>query len=230
MKAVKKNKIPFNLISQFFFTNRCRLCTKVIPIGDTLCEDCDVEKIRIPENFFLSKTYSAQVFDKNTAPFFYKTPVKEGILNLKYNAFRKNAEYLAQEIARVIERDFADENPDYITCVPMSRRRKKKKGYNQCDFLISHIAKVFGMKPSYDLIIKIKETPTQVNLKHKERLTNLKGAFRTNDKYNLKDKTVLLCDDVLTTGSTLNECSSALKKAGARRVICVTAAINHNDN
>ena len=230
MKAVKKNKIPLNLPSQFLFTNRCRLCTKVIPLGETLCRDCNTEKIRIPENFFSSKTYSEKSYDKNTAPFFYKTPVKEGILNLKYNGFRKSAQYLSQEMVRAIERDFSDEEPDYITCVPMSRKRKRKKGYNQCNFLIRYIAKVFGMKPTYNLIIKTKETPTQVNLNHKERLTNLKGAFSANEKYNLKNKTVLLCDDVMTTGSTLNECSAALKKAGARRVICVTAAINHNDN
>ena len=86
------------------------------------------------------------------------------------------------------------------------------------------------MKPAYDLLIKIKDTPTQVNLKHEERLTNLKGAFEANKKYNIKGKTILLCDDVITTGSTLSECAKVLKKSGAKRVICVTAAINHNDS
>ncbi len=230
MKTVKENKVPVNILQRFFWTNRCRLCTKVIPVNHTLCEDCNPDKIRIPENFFTAKVYSAKTFDKITAPFFYKSPVREGIHNLKYKEFKRNAEYLAKEMIDVIERDFSDEEPDFITCVPMSKRRRKQKSYNQCDYLIRHIGKVFGIKPTFDLIIKTKDTPTQVNLKHKERMTNLKGAFTANKKYDIKNKTVLLCDDIITTGSTLSECSKALKKAGALRVICVTAAINHNDN
>ena len=230
MKTVKENKISVNILQRFFWTNRCRLCAKVISVNGTLCEDCNTDKIRIPENFFSSKVYSTKSFDRHTSPFFYKSPVRDGIHNLKYDSFKRGAEYLAKEMIDVLERDFREEEPDFITCVPMSEKRKKQKGYNQCDYLIRHIGKAFGIKPTYDLIIKTKDTPTQVNLKLQERLTNLKGAFTANKKYDIKGKTVLLCDDVITTGSTLSECSKALKKAGALRVICVTAAVNHNDN
>ncbi len=230
MKTVRENKVPVNLLQRFFWSNRCRLCAEVIPVNRTLCEGCNPDKLRIPESFFSTKVYSVKTFDRSTAPFFYKYSVREGIHNLKYNHFKRSAEYLAKEMIDALERDFFDENPDFITCVPMSKIRKAEKGYNQCDYLIKHIAKAFGMKPTYNLIIKIKDTPNQVKLGHKERLSNLKGAFTANKKYDIKGKTILLCDDVITTGSTLSECSKALKQAGASRVICVTAAVNHNDN
>ena len=229
MKKVKKNVLSKDILHRLIFTNRCRLCMKVIPLADTLCEDCKTEKLRVPENFFSTKTYSQKSFDNLTSPFYYDSHIRQGIHNLKYNNYSKCGEFLSMEMAEVMERDFADEGPDFITCVPMSKKRKREKDFNQCEILIKHIGKVYGYKPIPNLLIKSKHTPTQVNLKYKERLTNLKGAFEVNKKYDVKNKTVLICDDVITTGSTLNECSRTLKKAGAKRVICVTAAINHND-
>ncbi len=227
MKRTRKNIITKNIPQRLIFSNRCRLCAKVISINKTLCDNCNTDKIRVPETFFSSRSYSSRYFDKHTSPFYYDSPVRDGIHNLKYKGFKRCSEFFAQEMANVIERDFSDEEPDFITCVPMSKRRRREKDYNQCEYLIKHISKAFGYKPTPKLLMKIKDTPTQVNLKYKERITNLKGAFEANPKYNIKGKTVLLCDDVMTTGSTLNECSKALKKAGAKRVICVTAAINH---
>lgn len=229
MKKIKENKIAVNIIQRLIFTNRCPLCLKVIPVSDTLCGKCKLEKLRIPESFFSSKTYSQKSFDNLTSPFYYDSVIRKGIHNLKYNSYNKSSEFLAYEMVNAIDRDFKDENPDFITCVPMSKKRKREKGYNQCEFLIKHIGKVYGYKPVPNLLIKTKHTPTQVNLKYKERIKNLKGAFEVNKKYDIKGKTILLCDDVITTGSTLNECSRTLKKAGAERVICVSAAINHND-
>ncbi len=218
-----------NLLRRFVFTNRCRLCAKVISVSATLCEECNVDKLRIDEKFFSTKIYSSKSFDRHTSPFYYEDVVRTGIHNLKYKGFKRCAEFFSKEMSDVIERDFAEEKPDIITCVPMSKKRKREKYYNQCDYLIKHICKAFGYKPENNLLIKIKDTPTQVNLSYKERLTNLKGAFEVNKKFDIRGKTILLCDDVMTTGSTLNECSLTLKKAGAKRVICVTAAINHKE-
>lgn len=229
MKKVRKNKLVTDIFRRLLFTNRCRLCMQVIPLADTLCEHCVIDKFRVPENFFSVKTYSQKSFDNLTSPFYYDSVIRKGIHNLKYHSYDKCGEFLAMEMAEVIERDFANEEPDFITCVPMSKKRKREKGFNQCEALIKHIGKVYGYKPVPNLLIKTKHTPTQVNLKYEERIKNLKGAFEVNKKYDVKGKTILLCDDVITTGSTLSECSRTLKKAGAKRVICVTAAINHND-
>ena len=127
MKKVKKNVLSADILHRLIFTNRCRLCLKVIPLADTLCDDCKIEKLRVPESFFLTKTYSQKSFDNLTSPFYYESHIRTGIHNLKYNGFSKCGEFFAMEMAEVIERDFANEDPYFITCVPMSKKRRREK-------------------------------------------------------------------------------------------------------
>lgn len=221
-----KFKIRPNLLGRLLFTNRCRVCEKVIELGETFCESCSVEKLRVPEKTLENQTLSNKNFDLYTAPFYYDADVRKCIHNFKYDGFKNASEFLADEMIKVLERDFKTQNPDIVTCVPMTKKRKRQKGYNQCEILTKYISKAFSLKSLPNLIVKIKDTPTQVNLNYEERIKNLKGAFKVNEKYDIKGKTILLCDDVRTTSSTLDECSKALKRAGASRVICVTCAIN----
>lgn len=224
MKRKENKSIRRNLFQQLVYGNRCRLCTKVIPIGKTLCTSCDPEKHRAPYEELLRRVMTGHSFDGHTCPFYYEDIIRTGIHNFKYKGYKRCSEFFAEEMIKVIERDFENENPDYITCVPMTKKKKRLREYNQCEQLLKHISNVFGYPKTPDILIKTKETPSQVELSGKERLTNLKGAFKASDKYDIRGKTILLCDDVMTTGSTLEECSKTLKKAGAKRVICVTVA------
>ncbi len=224
MKRVKDNIVKINLFQRLVFSNRCRLCAKVIPINETLCDACNPEKHRIPQEEISNRLTVKRSFDKHTCPFYYEDCIRTGIHRFKYDGCKRCSEFFAEEMVKVIERDFENENPDFITCVPMTRKKKREREYNQCDYLIKHLSKAFGYKYTPNLLIKIKDTPNQVTLSGKERLNNLKGAFKTNKKYDIRGKTILLCDDVMTTGSTLDECSKTLKTAGAERVICVTVA------
>ncbi len=219
-------RIRTQLLRRIIFTNRCRLCAKVMPLNENICSDCNVEDIRIPQDNLKSLIFTDRHFDAFTSPFYYDNPVKNGIHNFKFRNFRKASEFFAKEMIEVIARDFADENPDYLICVPMTKPRQRKRGYNQSEILIKYIAKAFDMKATPELLLKIKNTHTQVGLNYEQRKTNLNGAFAVNKKFNIKDKTVLICDDVFTTGSTLDECAKTLKKAGAKRVICVTCTLN----
>ncbi|MBE6783424.1 MAG: ComF family protein [Ruminococcaceae bacterium] len=219
-------RITTPLPARIIYTNRCRLCAKVMPLFEDICSDCDVEETRIPEDNLKSFVYTGRHFDAFTAPFYYEEPVKKCIHNLKFHNFKRASEFLAKEMIEVIARDFSDENPDYLICVPMTKQRKRKRGYNQCEILIRKIAKAFNMKATPELLTKIKNTPPQVGLNYQQRKTNLSGAFAVNKKFDVKDKTILICDDVFTTGSTLGECAKVLKKAGAKRVICVTCTLN----
>ncbi len=221
-----KYKQPLRLVNRLLFSNRCRVCGKVTAVNLDICENCSVEKFRISENAIAAKSASNKNYDRITSPFYYTGNIKTCIQNFKYKGFKRAADFLSAEMIKVLERDFADEEVDYITCVPVTRRRRRQRGYNQDELLLKEIAKAFNLKSAPKLLIKTKNTPTQVNLKMNERKSNLKGAFRTNDKFHLENKTILLCDDVKTTGSTLDECSKVLKKAGAKRVICVTCALN----
>jgi ComF family protein len=111
-----------------------------------------------------------------------------------------------------------------IIPVPIHKSREKWRGFNQA----KEIAKIIAEKtylPYYpDNLIKIKKTKTQVGLKRKERLENLKNCFSILDSSKIRGKTVLLIDDVYTTGATMEECAKILKEAGAKNVYGITAA------
>lgn len=228
MKRKNYKVVKLNLFQRLVFSNRCRLCTEVIPINETLCNNCKPEKHRIPQEELSRRIMIKRSFDRHTCPFYYEGCIRTGIHRFKYDGYRRCSEFFGEEMIKVIERDFEDEEPDFITCVPMTKKKKRERQYNQCDYLVKHISKAFGYKLTPDILIKTKDTPSQVSLSGKERLSNLKGAFRVNKKYDIKGCTILLCDDVMTTGSTLEECSKALKKAGAEKVICATIATRND--
>lgn len=230
MRRVKDNIVKINLFQRLIFGNRCRLCTKVIPINKTICSECKPEKHRVLQDELSRRIFTNQSFDNHTCPFYYENCIRTGIHKFKYDGYKRCSEFFAEEMIRVIERDFEDEYPDFITCVPMTKKKKREREYNQCNYLIKHISKAFGYEYTPNLLVKIKDTPSQVTLSGKERLNSLKGAFKANKKYDIKGCTILLCDDVMTTGSTLEECSKALKKAGAKRVICATIATGKDKN
>ncbi len=228
MKRIKEKAVRINLLQRLIYTNRCPLCTEVIPVSEKICTTCDSERYRVSQAEASRFSTVGKSFDRYTCPFYYDGGIRDGIRFFKYHGYKRFSEYFAEEMIKVIERDYSDEDPDFITCVPVTKRKESERDYNQCVFLLKHLARAFGYIKTPDLLTKIKETPNQVSLSKKERHKNLNSAFKANEKYNLQGKTILLCDDVITTGSTLDECAKALKKAGAERVICVTIATARN--
>ncbi|MDC0506248.1 phosphoribosyltransferase family protein [Candidatus Gracilibacteria bacterium] len=105
--------------------------------------------------------------------------------------------------------------------IPMYFWKKSFRGYNQSELLVKHVSKDIGVQAEYGLIRKVKKTKQQSHLSRQERIGNLEESFVVNkkliDKY--KDKTIILIDDVISTGATLNSISTLLKQSGAHRVI-----------
>lgn len=114
----------------------------------------------------------------------------------------------------------------WITCVPVGKKRERMRGYNQSALLAKEIAIRLGVPFAPDLLFRSRETRPQFELKKEERVENLKNAFGVNGKYSQKliGKTIIIVDDIATTGSTLRECGKVLKKSGAKRVLGVALA------
>lgn len=112
---------------------------------------------------------------------------------------------------------------DHIVPVPLSNSRLHQRGYNQSALLASSISRNLHIETKLHTLTRVKETLSQVGLSSKERQDNVFNAFMANSVENY-DKSVLVIDDIATTGSTLNECARALKNAGAREVFCYTVA------
>jgi ComF family protein len=108
--------------------------------------------------------------------------------------------------------------------VPLHPRRLRQRGYNQSLLLARHVSA--GMRASLDFMSlrRTRDTKAQTGLKKEERRKNVKSAFKVEDRSAVRGKAILLVDDVATTGSTLNECSKVLRKAGCSKIHCLVLA------
>jgi len=111
-----------------------------------------------------------------------------------------------------------------IVPVPLHRRRKWERGFNQTEVLAKELGRLTEFPLETDVLKKIRNIPPQTSLELDERARNVKDAYQTAKEERIQGKIILLVDDVYTTGSTLRECASMLKRAGAKEVRAVTVA------
>lgn len=154
--------------------------------------------------------------------FFYNGPVAQGIRSLKYHGIRPLAPILAAPLI-----DYIREHPipfDGLTPVPLHPQKLAERGFNQSHLLASHIASALDIPIRSDLIQRTKATRPQAQLNREERQENVKGAFSVIGNARLDGETILLIDDVATTGATLKACAQALKDLGAGDIWALTVA------
>lgn len=134
-------------------------------------------------------------------------------------------------LAKQIKKTNYASNIDIVTCTPMTKKSKRKRGYNQAYELAKVIARFLEVPVTDKILVKNRDNVSQHELTFEERLLNTKNLFGASPSVNLRGKTVLLVDDVITTGSTLNSCTKVLKARGASTVICAAVATTklHNE-
>jgi ComF family protein len=113
--------------------------------------------------------------------------------------------------------------PDLVLPVPLHFRRLRERGFNQSGLLAGELARKLRVPVSFDVIVRKNRTLPQTRLNRRERLKNVKGAFELAGARKVRDRRILLVDDVFTTGTTLSECARTLKsKGGASEVHAIT--------
>jgi ComF family protein len=142
--------------------------------------------------------------------------MRQAVYQLKY----RNLRALAAPLARMLN-DYLVANPlpgNVLMPVPLHRKRVRERGYNQSDLLAKELGKLCNLPVVDDCLVRRENTPPQTRtVTVEERKTNVSGAFGCLDKI-LKDRQVILIDDVSTSGATLDACAAALKEAGAESV------------
>jgi len=152
---------------------------------------------------------------------YLRGPLKSAIYRFKYRQKRKLALPLADLMYQYLL-----ENPlpaDFIVPVPLYMDRLRERGYNQAALLARELSERSRLPVEEESLVRIKETVPQVALKADERRKNVKGAFRSQGE-KIKDRQILLIDDVSTTGATLVACAEALREKGARSVWALVLA------
>jgi len=168
-----------------------------------------------------SKINRAAIENGNLSYGFYGGTLKTLILKFKYESDFTAGYLLSKLLVEMIKEN--EIYADVICYVPMTKKSEKKRGFNQCEVIARHIGYHINV-PVSDCIKKIKNTKEQKTLTKEERVKSIKGAFKVSRIKDIKNKNVILIDDVMTTGATINECKDVLKKSGVNKITVLTIA------
>jgi len=170
------------------------------------CRFCYQKKLN---GLYFAASYQNQFLQKMIRQFKYEPYVKE----------------LAEPLASLIIAHFKlSSNPPQfgqnwiLVSVPLDKKKEKKRGFNQTKEIVKELSKELKLSLVADVLAKIKETRPQVDLEEAERMENPLGAFLVKNEEAIKNKKILLIDDVYTTGATMEECAKVLKESGAKEV------------
>lgn len=185
--------------------NICQICGTPLPFPG-ICQSCQTN----PPPFTYLRSYAE-----------YKGPLREALHSLKFKSNLALADTFAAYLIPMVH-DLGWEF-DVVLPVPMSRVKKRSRGYNQAAQIAHPIAMAFHSDFSDNLITRQFETKSQIGLGREERFKNIHNAFQGNSA-KLIGKKVLLVDDITTTGATITSCAKALKESGCERIYCITVA------
>ena len=163
-------------------------------------------------------------FDLARSAVRFRGPVKDLVHRLKYSSAMHLAGTLCDIMVPCFESNYRSLCPDVIVCVPMFGRKERERTYNQAEVIAGELAKRVGMPFWGGLIKKVKDTGTQTNFNASQRRKNIRGSFVVTQPEWCEGRRFLLVDDVMTTGSTVNEVSGLLMKNGAVGVNVLTLA------
>jgi len=156
---------------------------------------------------------------------FYENILIKCIHQFKYRGKTRMINTFEKMFEKVLSKDILFRHSiDLIIPVPLHKKRRRRRGYNQSEIIAKHLSKVYCLPMSSQILIKTKNTVPQMKLSKKLRIKNLTDSFSSKNIHILKNKNIMLVDDVITTGTTLNTCAKKLIKAGAKKVFVFTLA------
>jgi competence protein ComFC len=154
----------------------------------------------------------------------YTPEMARAILLLKYASVASLGVWFARRLAAVVGREPGLFEVDAVVPVPLDPGRLRERGYNQAELIAKPLARLLDIPFRSYLLVRTRPRPNQLRLTRRERWETVRGAYATHKTAQVDKLRLLLVDDVLTTGATLDACSKALKGAGAAQVVCLTVA------
>ena len=207
------------------FPDKCILCGRILKRGETdLCHTCRVEAPECP-----LRKQKRTFLDSWVAIWYYKGYIRSNILRYKFHRCRHYAHGYGRMLAMKLQREYP-EGFDLMTWIPISPLRKLVRGYDQVEELAKAVGRELNLKP-VRCLRKIRHNRPQAGVSGAaERRANVLGVYRMEKGVDVRDKRILLLDDVITTGATAGEAARVLLTAGAREVHlgCIAAAPSDN--
>lgn len=226
MKLIKTLIFLYKKLEKIIFPECCLICGKMI--DNIICENClkNIEKqinLKIINTKEKNITPNELYFEKHIYLFNYENEIRKLIIDYKFN----DKSYLYKIFSQIIIKNKKIyrnlKNYDIIIPVPIHKKRKAKRGYNQSELITDKISKKFtNLINGKDVIKKIKYNVEQSSLNKEQRKQNVKNVYKIINKEKIKEKNVILFDDIYTTGATVNEISKLLKECNVKNILILT--------
>lgn len=219
---IKIKEILKNIL-KLIYPNVCGICGEICK--EDICEKCEekIKKILICKN---QKYNDKNIFYKEHVYLFdYKNDIRTKIIQYKFG----EKPYMYKAFAQIFINnekicDFL-KSYDIIIPVPIHKKRNNLRGYNQSELIAKEISKeIQNLSIENNVLYKYKNTNPQSLLNKNERIQNAKNAYQIKNEQIIKNKNIIIFDDIYTTGSTVNECARVLKQAGAEKIGILTIA------
>lgn len=230
-----EQRTVFERFLAVFYPEHCCCCGKVVTCGEIVCKDCRKRLLPIvpPICNYCGRSKSDCYCDKHrkhtersVAPFYYGGAAKSALMRFKFYNKITSSELFVIAMTDTVHREYDGIRFDFIIPVPISSQTREKRGYNQSAVLAHGLSEKMQI-PWNESLLKLWETKPQRELPAYRRSGNILGVFDMDGSVKVKEKTILLVDDINTTGSTLDECAKILKIYGACEVYAVTAAASY---
>ena len=202
------------------FPPRCVFCGRLTTREEPSCPRCRPYLLWLGEGEWDNARY--QAFDGFCAPFYYEGRVQRAILGFKDTGRDWEADCFASLMVDALKRAYPEEAFTAAVPVPTTMEKLMKRGFNQTELLSRRVAEALGIPNLPHALLRLEETRTQHHLSALGRRLNAVSSYRSGE--GKLEGSVLLIDDVATTGATLHACALALKEMGAQRVVALTLA------
>lgn len=203
----------------------CAICRTRLPyVREPSCRKCGKPLLSEEQEYCGDCRKKPHFYRQGRAPFLYDKTMRDSIARYKYGNRKEYAAFYAEEILRKCGKEMRFWNAEALIPVPLHGSRRRKRGYNQAELLAKELSRRCGIPTDTRVLFRTRRTKAQKNLSDRERLTNVRGAFSVGRK-GVPYQTVILVDDIYTTGSTIDEAARVLRENGAQTVyflsICV---------
>lgn len=223
----------FENILNIIYPKFCCLCDCGLPKNEELiCFHCRISLPKVKfsdtkENEIMNRFYGNIAIDFGVSYlYFYKSGITQKLLHqFKYKNYPEIGELIGNWIGHALLEGNIDEKVDIIIPVPLHPRKERKRGYNQSQFFAKGISRITKIPTEFNTLKRVKYNESQTQKSKEQRWKSVEHAFQIVDKKLVENKNVLLVDDVITTGATLEACGNQILKNGASGLGIATIAL-----
>ncbi len=222
----------FNFLFDVILPRKCSGCEEILKTREiSICGNClksikVIERSRIEHEYDLNFRSTGIITDFTSLFIFEKDKTLQHIIhNIKYNNQFNTARTLGELFGKMHNELLNSWKINLIIPVPLHHLKKAERGFNQSDFFAKGISKISRIRSSFHSIKRIRYTESQTGFNHQEREQNMADAFRIRNEKLIRGKSILLVDDIITTGATIRECGRVLLNAGAKNIFAGSIAV-----